>query len=49
LVKLLLYILFEKNIYIYIYIHSIENGLPGEPALCQLYRHSFVAYFDGVA
>jgi len=29
----------EKKIYLYF---SIGNGQPGEPALCQLYRHTFV-------
>jgi len=29
-----------KKIYLYF---SIENGQPREPALCQLYRHSFIA------
>ena len=38
LTKLLPYILFEKyNLYF-----SIGNGQPREPALCQLYRHTFV-------
>jgi len=35
--KLLPYILFEKHIYIL----ALK---PGEPALCQLYRRTFVAY-----
>jgi len=38
LIKLLPYILFEK---IYLYF-SIGNGQLREPALCQLYRHTFV-------
>jgi len=42
LIKLLPYILFEK----YIYILSNENGQSREPALCQLYRHTFVPYID---
>ena len=37
LIKLLTYILFEKYVY-----SSIGNGQPREPALCQLYRHTFV-------
>ena len=40
LIKLLPYILFEK----YIYILSNENGQSREPALCQLYRHTFFPY-----
>jgi len=40
LIKLLPYILSEK---IYLYF-SIVNGQPVEPALCQLYRHTFVPY-----
>jgi len=35
------YILFE------IHIISIGNGRPREPALCQLYRHTFVPYSSG--
>ena len=40
-------VLFEKIAYVYfvwkIYLYfSIGNGQPGEPALCQLYRHTFV-------
>ena len=38
LTKLLPCILFEK---IYLYF-SIGNGQPSEPALCQMYRHTFV-------
>jgi len=38
LIKVLPHILFEKRIYIL----AFENGQPGEPALCQLYRHTFV-------
>jgi len=39
--KLLPYILFEK----YIYILPFEiNDQPREPALCQLYRHTFVPH-----
>ena len=36
--KSLPYILFEKT---YLYF-SVGNGQPREPALCQLYRHTFV-------
>ena len=32
--------LFEKCIHIF----STENAQPTEPALCQLYRHTFVPY-----
>ena len=39
LIKLLPYILFEK----YIHNLALETASPGEPALCQLYRHTFVA------
>jgi len=42
LTKLLPYILFQK---IYLYFGA-GNGRPREPALCQLYRHSFVPYSD---
>ena len=42
LIKLLLYILFEKYIHLYL---SVGNGQPWEPALCQLYRHTFVPYY----
>jgi len=38
--KLLPYILFEK---MYLYF-SIGNGPPSDPALCPLYRHTFVPY-----
>ena len=38
--KLRPYILFEK-----IHLHfSVEHGQPSKPALCQLYRHTFVPY-----
>jgi len=40
LIKLLPYILSDK---IHLYF-SIGNGQPSEPALCQLYRHTFVLY-----
>jgi len=41
LIKLLPYILSEK----YIYILGLEMvSQPREPALCQLYRHTFVPY-----
>jgi len=42
LIKLLPYILFEK----YTYISALEmaTGQPREPALWQLYRHTFVPY-----
>jgi len=40
LIKWLPYIPFEK---IYLYF-STGNGQTKEPALCQLYRHSFVPY-----
>jgi len=33
-------ILYEK----YIYILVLEFGQPRQPALCQLYRHTFVPY-----
>jgi len=36
---MLRYILFEKK-----FIFSIKNGQPREPALCQLYRHTFGPY-----
>ena len=42
LAKLLPYISFGK---IYLYF-SIRNGQPGKPALCQLYRHTFVPYLE---
>jgi len=42
LIKLLPYILFAK-IHLYFSI-EIENGQHREPALCQLYRHTSVAY-----
>ena len=42
LIKLLPRILFGK----YIYILALEYGQHGEPALCQLYRHTFVPYAD---
>jgi len=42
LTKVLPYILFQK---IYLYFGA-GNGRPREPALCQLYRHSFVPYSD---
>jgi len=42
LIKLLPYVLFEKR---YLYF-STESGQPGEPALCQLYRHTFVPCCD---
>jgi len=32
---------FIRKVYLYF---SIGNGQPGEPALCQLYRHTFVTY-----
>jgi len=32
---------FIRKVYLYI---SIGNGQPREPALCQLYRHTFVPY-----
>jgi len=38
--KILPYILFAK----YILYFSIGNGQPKEPALCQLYQHTFVPY-----
>ena len=38
------YILFEKKIYLYF---IIGNGQSRKPALCQLYRHTFVPYRDG--
>jgi len=41
LIKLLPYILFEKYIHI-----IIGNGQPREPALCQLYRHTFAPYIQ---
>ena len=42
-------VLFDKIASVYflwkIYLYfSTENGQPGEPALCQLYRHTFVPY-----
>ena len=40
MIKLLPYILSDK---IHLYF-SIGNGQPSEPALCQLYRHTFVLY-----
>jgi len=43
LIKLLPCILFEKK-YIFRLHFSIGSGQPGEPALCQLYRHTFVPY-----
>jgi len=42
LLQLLPYICLKK---IYLYV-SIGNGKPREPALCQLYRHTFVPYFS---
>ena len=41
MIKLLPCILFEKKTYLYF---SIRNGHPSEPALYQLYRHTFVPY-----
>ena len=38
--KIAPYILFEEHIFYF----SIGNGQPREPALCQLYRHTFVPY-----
>jgi len=35
---------FISKIYLYF---SIGNGQPREPALCQLYRHTFVSYWSG--
>ena len=40
LIRLLLHNLFKK---IYLYF-STGNAQPREPALCQLYRHTFVLY-----
>ena len=44
-------VLFDKIAYVYFirkkYFYldfSTGNGQPGEPALCQLYRHTFVPY-----
>ena len=34
---------FISKMYLYMYF-SIGNGQPREPALCQLYRHTFVPY-----
>ena len=44
-------VLFDKIVSVYfiwkIYLYfSIENGQPRKPALCQLYRHTFVPYWD---
>ena len=43
-------VLFDKisSVYLkkYIYIFGIGNGQLREPALCQLYRHTFVPYFS---
>ena len=34
---------FIRKIYLYF---SIRNGQPREPAQCQLYRHTFIPYWD---
>jgi len=34
-------VFFIRKIYLYF---SIGNGYPWEPALCQVYRHTFVPY-----
>ena len=44
-------VLFDKIVSVYfiwkIYLYfNIENGQPRKPALCQLYRHTFVPYWD---
>ena len=39
LIKLLSHILFEKYIYF-----RTGKGQPREPALCQLYRYTFIGY-----
>ena len=43
-------VLFDKigSVYVILKIYfyfSIGNGQPWKPALCQLYRHTFVPYF----
>jgi len=35
----------EPTLCVYSVYFHIGNGQPREPALCQLYRHSFVAYW----
>ena len=43
-------VLFDKiaSVYFFKIYFSIENGQPSEPALCQLYRRTFVPYMSAV-